>query len=163
MVVSATFTGRGVKVMSDKERFLKKCMPEPMSGCWLWTAAVDKKTGYGWFFLGKQMNAHRAAYILFNGDLSGLHVRHKCDNRVCVNPAHLEIGTHQDNMDDRGARGRTVRGEDHGKLKFSDEVVQQVRLDYVASKSYAKTGRKFGMSKTQVGNIVRNEQRAVLV
>jgi len=147
--------------MTDKDRFMEKCLPVA-SGCWIWTAAVDKKSGYGWFFLGKLMTAHRASCILFVGDPAGKHVRHKCDNRACVNPNHLETGTHQDNMDDRSVRGRTVRGERHGKAKFSDEVVNQVRLDYAASKSYARTGRKFGMSKTQVGNIIRNEQRAVL-
>lgn len=143
---------------------MEKVSQEPNSGCWLWIGATSLTTGYGFFGLGKTMSAHRASYILHSGEIpAGFHVRHKCDNRACVNPAHLEIGTHQDNMDDRTARGRSSRGEHHGKAKFSDEVVRQVRLDYVASKSYAKTGRKFGMSKTQVGNIVRNEQRAVLV
>lgn len=142
---------------------MEKVSQEPNSGCWLWTGASGTN-GYGFFCLGKTMSAHRASYLLHRGEIGpGLQVRHRCDNRLCVSPDHLELGSHQDNMDDRASRDRTARGERHPRTRFSDEVVRQVRLDYVASKSYAKTGRKFGMSKTQVGNIIRNEQRAMLV
>ncbi len=83
--------------------------------CWEWTGALHS-TGYGWLTLGgKQYKAHRLAWELTNGaipDGDGYHgqcVLHKCDNRKCVNPAHLFLGTHQDNIKDMVSKGRASR------------------------------------------------------
>jgi hypothetical protein len=82
-------------------------VPEPNTGCWLWTN-VPGSNGYGTIEVdGRRMTAHRLSYMVYVGDIaSGLVVRHKCDVRACVNPAHLELGTHHDNMLDRAKRGR---------------------------------------------------------
>lgn len=82
-------------------------VPEPNTGCWLWSNALDNN-GYGSIkAVGRRMGAHRASYIAFTGEIPpDLVVRHKCDTRACVNPAHLELGTHHDNMLDRAKRGR---------------------------------------------------------
>lgn len=87
------------------DRFWSKTQYSP--GCWEWTANA-LKSGYGRFKLdGKQMYAHRVAYELMVGLIPpGVKVRHKCDNPPCVNPDHLELGTHADNMRDRDERGR---------------------------------------------------------
>jgi hypothetical protein len=87
------------------ERFWSKVSKS--DGCWLWIAYRDEK-GYGAFgFKGKVQRAHRVAYELALGPIApGMHVLHSCDNPSCVNPSHLRLGTHADNMRDRIERGR---------------------------------------------------------
>ena len=78
------------------ERFNEKYIPEPNSGCWLWTAAVHKTNGYGEIHWGdghgkKMLLAHVASYLLHVGPTpDGLELDHKCRVRSCVNPEHLE-------------------------------------------------------------------------
>lgn len=86
--------------LSPQVRFEQKYQPEPMSGCWLWMAAIDHD-GYGSFAGGERVNgqckgmrAHRYAYELYRGPIpSGLVLDHLCKTRSCVNPFHLEAVT----------------------------------------------------------------------
>lgn len=100
----------------SEERFWSKTIPEPNSGCWLWTAATTPR-GYGVFHAGQgrgASRAHRIAYELTMGPVpDGLLVLHRCDNPSCVNPDHLYVGTHRDNADDREARSRSQIGDRH--------------------------------------------------
>ena len=82
-----------------EERFFNKVMPEPNSGCWLWTGAMNN-TGYGAFwFNGRITKAHRASYELFVGKIpDGLQLDHLCRIRCCVNPEHLEPVTGSENV-----------------------------------------------------------------
>ena len=75
--------------------------------CWPYTGS-RRGNGYGRLRLfGKYELAHRVAYRLTAGDIpDALHVCHRCDNPPCCNPAHLFVGTHQDNMNDKVAKGR---------------------------------------------------------
>ncbi len=79
--------------------------------CWTWTGSLGK-WGYGHFRVdSKTMLAHRVSWMLHNGEIpNGLFVCHHCDNPKCVNPEHLFLGTHQDNIDDMMSKGRYVSG-----------------------------------------------------
>ena len=93
------------------------------SGCHEWTGRIQPN-GYGQVRgNGKTVYAHRASWELANGPIpNGGFVLHACDNRRCVNPAHLRVGSFQDNMDDMTAKKRHAHGErnGHSKLKVVD-------------------------------------------
>ncbi len=117
----------------------------------------------------KYTTKHRIAYCKHNGihpeDLDkDLVVRHKCDNARCINPLHLEVGTHADNMQDVVDRGRAYRGGRPGTLNgrcvLSDEAVEQIRQLRATTKlSYREIGERFGVGISQVSRIVKGEQR----
>lgn len=81
----------------------ERIMPEPMSGCWLWVGA-DNGVGYGKVY-GHQY-AHKVSYEMAYGSAGDAWVLHRCDTPRCVNPRHLFLGTHTDNMRDKIEKGR---------------------------------------------------------
>lgn len=89
------------------ERFAPRLIPEPNSGCWLWTGATDE-LGYGkLMYRRRKLRVHRVSYELHYGSIpDGLLVCHRCDTRLCANPEHLFLGTIKDNMDDKIKKGR---------------------------------------------------------
>lgn len=97
---------------TPQQRFDEKVNQSPGLGpngdCWEWQAFINPSSGYGVFRMEKQqMGAHRASYLLHTGPIpDGMVVRHRCDNPICVNPAHLLVGTDFDNMRDMALRGR---------------------------------------------------------
>ena len=125
--------------------------------CWLWLSNKDKD-GYGTMRSGsKNKRAHRVAYEHYIGKIpKGKLVLHSCNNPSCVNPNHLRVGVHNDNMRDRFKAGNYTASEKHPNSKFSNKIVEKVR---VSVGSYAKIGKLFNMSATQVGNIKRGDQR----
>lgn len=155
------------------KRFEEKYIPEPNSGCFIWTDAVSPK-GYGWFRIAdKNKRAHRVSYELFNGDIGDLHVLHKCDNPFCVNPDHLFLGSNADNMEDRGKKGRTARGDRSGARKHPNSVVRgeksassilteksvlSIRKLYDSNEfSQTDLSRMFGVIQPTISQIVRRK------
>lgn len=130
-------------------------------GCWIWMAA--KSGGYGSVGArGKIRKAHRESYECLHGPGSadGMHVRHLCDVPACVNPAHLELGTHADNMRDKVDRGRQSRlpGEQHGRAKLTEGDVRTIRTAFGdGGVTVTALARQFGVGRSAIGRIVRCE------
>ena len=120
-------------------------------GCWLWTGNIDSK-GYGRVhFRGARHRAHRVAYILTHGDrITSALLCHHCDNKVCVKPAHMFVGTNADNMRDCRLKGRTARGEKNGSNKLTIEQVRAIRLDHRPQKIVAK---EYGVAQPAISRI----------
>ena len=97
--------------------------------CIEWPLARDRRDGYGVIRHGGAFSrAYRLVYHLFRGPIPrGMSVLHTCDNRLCVNPAHLWLGTQADNMRDMAAKGRSSRGMSHARAKLTDDLVRLIR------------------------------------
>ena len=129
-----------------------------LDSCWPWLGSVNKK-GYGRAMLCGIRGSHRVAYYLRYGEVYDF-VCHKCDNPPCVNPRHLFLGTNQDNVRDFWAKGLGPdrSGVHNGNHKLSPDVAVKIRKAYVPGfVSYGMLGRRFGVSSTLVGNIIRGE------
>lgn len=146
---------------SIEVRFMEKVSPEPNSGCWLWDGA-HHKDGYGSIgYKGKIRIAHRVAYQIYRGEIpAGINVCHRCDNRACVNPDHLFLGTHQQNMSDRNAKTRQSRGATHGPAKLTEDDVKSIRV--TPGLSQRALAARFGVSRRLVRSILAGEKWAHL-
>lgn len=153
------------------ERFWKKVdKASSLDGCWLWTAACDRK-GYGVIqvrqFAGREgwtvARAHRVVWEITNGPIeSTVHLLHRCDNPRCVNPSHLVPGNHQDNMDDMWKKGRHrklesylghQRGTQHPNAKINDDIVRAIRADRAAGMTLKPLGVKYGLHYSTISDI----------
>lgn len=133
------------------------------TGCLEWTG-FKNRDGYGVLHRGgKLIKAHRLAYCNANGklldDIAGLVVRHKCDNRKCLNPDHLEIGTNADNTHDRHTRGRDAKGPKNGNSKLTEAEIIAIRRDYrghCRQTGARPLAKKYGVSVSLISQIVSN-------
>lgn len=125
----------------------------------VWRKRRDKH-GYGRAkYAGKVISAHRLAWQLFRGTIpNGLCVLHSCDNRPCVKPAHLFLGTFLDNAKDRDKKGRTAKGEKVGLAKLTENKVIEIRRVYsegIVSQQYL--AEKVGVHPSIVSDIIRRK------
>jgi hypothetical protein len=147
-----------------KQYLAEQSIPEPMSGCWLWLASVDRG-GYGQASVPKRLGAwtrkaHRLSFELHKGEVpDGLLVCHKCDTRSCVNPDHLYAGTPAQNTSDMIARGRAgrraPRGSERPHSKLTEDAVREIRRRLRAGESHRAIAANFNVSRPAISFIAR--------
>lgn len=127
-----------------------------LDDCWEWNKSFDTR-GYGHFrHEGKNVRAHRVSWILANGRETEMYILHCCDNRKCVNPAHLFEGTHRDNMEDMAKKDR------HSHSKFNLSQVARLRAMYQKHKGHLTQKRMadwFGVSKQTMCSLLKGGLR----
>lgn len=144
--------------MSIEDRFMQRV--RKTDSCWLWLGSKDRD-GYPLFMAeinGERFRkGHRVSYAMFRGKVgNGILVCHTCDNPSCVNPDHLFLGTSDDNMKDKAAKGRSrvPQGEKSPHAKLTQEQAQAILID---ARPYIAIANEYGISATTVGSI---KQRA---
>ena len=140
--------------LKDQQRILKHSDPIADNGCWVWKGGVSN-AGYG--LCGsvdrKTESAHRVSFKAFVGEIpKGKVIAHICDNKLCVNPAHLFLATHAENSADMVAKNRSARGEKCGKSKLTEEQVKFIRESNL---SHRKLGVMFNVSHANIGYVKR--------
>lgn len=145
---------KGRFCMDQADRFWRKVDQTNANGCWQWTGC-KMSSGYGnLLFNGKNCLAHRASYQLNIGPIPPtLEVCHRCDNRLCVNPAHLFVGTHHENEIDKMNKGRTTRGELDGMAKLTTQDVLEMAKMYDEGMSNREIARAKNVQPQRVSAI----------
>lgn len=123
--------------------------------CWPWLGA-GKGNGYGNIRAnGRNITAHRRSYELFVGPVSdGLDVCHSCDNRSCVNPDHLFLGTRTENVDDARQKGRLTGGK---RKHLRESTVQEIRRRLAGGMSARRVSADTGVGYSTIKNIEKGQ------
>jgi hypothetical protein len=148
---------------SLEQRFWEKIDKRGLNECWPWIGGKTGR-GYGCFrWNGIPRNAHKVSWLINKGEIPqvdgyhGMCVLHRCDNRACVNPSHLFLGTNRDNVEDCISKNRRARivGDNHGKAKLTAAQVRIIKRCLHFRVKASVIGRFFGMDKTTIGQISR--------
>jgi hypothetical protein len=169
-MVSAAVKRESGSTLAERLQFYS--MPEPNSGCWLWLGSVSH-WGYGEIrWKKKNLRAHRVSWELANNQAipDGMFVCHKCDNPGCINPTHLFVGTHQDNVDDMYRKGRgkwrhlkrghakgttfktSRRGEKVSSAKLTEAAVREIKAH---GKAHRFLARKYGVNYSAIKDVLK--------
>ena len=134
--------------------------------CWLWIGATVRGR-YGQIRLdpvgneprGKKTTTHRAAWLVTFGQIpDSLHVCHRCDNPRCVNPRHLWLGTHAQNLSDMKVKGRSARGERSGTARLTSKQVKAARYLHATGRYSVKDLALLGsVARTTMGNAITGQ------
>ena len=124
-------------------------------GCWIWMGG-RARDGYGRVQVNRRSTgSHRVAYVLANRPiLDTQFVLHRCDVRSCVNPAHLFLGDHQDNADDRNRKQRQARGSRQGLARLTESQVVEIRA---SAGRIIDLARRFGVAQRTIRNVIARE------
>lgn len=129
--------------------------------CWNWSGSQDGH-GYGHLSIGigRPEKAMRAAHLAWVGPIpGGMDVCHTCDNRLCINPLHLFVGSRATNMEDAVAKRRTANGE-RRPHKLTDQQVDEIRASYAAGGISQKViAEQYGVCQQLISSIVRGRRR----
>lgn len=130
--------------------------------CWLWLGHLTGG-GYAQFSVGqKQFPAHKFSWMMAHGPVKdGKLIRHRCDVRHCVNPAHLIPGSQLENMRDMISRGRArpSRGEKNGGAKLTNDQAVSIKKEYqLTSATQTDLGKRYGVSRRAIGMIVLGQR-----
>lgn len=142
---------------------------KPDGDCLIWSLGKTSR-GYGSYrirqkFIQAHRLSRRLSYILTHGSIpDGMVIRHSCDRPACIAPAHLVVGTQQDNLRDMRERGRDrhVRGSENHNSKLTEEDVVLIRTLRASGVSLTDLAARFGMQKGHIcGICVGNDWRHV--
>lgn len=142
--------------MSMRAYIEERCIPEPNTGCWIWLLSLGSH-GYGQAGMPglRVTTAHRVSYTAFKGEIpAGMLVQHSCDNKWCVNPDHLSLGTDKTNSDDKHRKGRanleSRKFPPHPTRKLTVEQAAAIRRTTEPARI---TARRFGIDAAVVQRI----------
>ncbi len=147
-----------------EKRFWDKVDVKGPDDCWLWTAGMFS-SGYGQIRVGgKSRLAHRVSYEIHSGPIpDGMQVNHTCsgrypkgsgENRRCVNPSHLKLGTAKSNSKDRRDDGKTSTGESHGRARLTEEQVLEIRAMHDSGEvTNQEIADAYGVEKSRISKI----------
>lgn len=163
--------GKGVKrpkVINDWNKLSQKIVINPETDCWEWQGFLQPN-GYVYVCINyKKTYLHRYSYTVHNGEIpAGMSVLHRCDNRKCVNPNHLFLGTQLDNMRDMHAKGRgligdknpsrknpeRVQGEKNPMAKLTNEIVLKIYAMLKSGVSVGLLSKRYGVARSTLYDI----------
>lgn len=127
--------------------------------CWLWTSTVSRGRAR-FYFQGTSVNAARVAYLLEVGEIpEGMEVCHHCDNMMCLNPKHLFLGTHKENMNDMLAKGREryLRGEELPNTKLTAEKVREIRKQASEGVPRKELAKRYNVDVSTIHEVVNRK------